>query len=182
MTPNTDGQWCAFHQRWNFHHVGAFDGKHIAIQKPSNAGSDIYNYKKFHSIIIMAVVDANYKFIWLNIGTDGAAGDAQKWNNSQLNLGLSTDRLHLPQAEPFPVDTIDILFFLIGDDAFALKEFLMKPYGNQNLTHEEKIFNCKLSWARCILKIPLACCALCNIIRDRYPVMQAPMLDQEDQN
>ena len=67
----------------------------------------------------MAVVDANYKFIWLNIGTNGAAGDAQIWNNNELQLGISTDRLHLPQPEPFNGDTADIPFFLIGDDVFA---------------------------------------------------------------
>ena len=54
---------------------------------------------------------------------------------------MSTDRLHLPQPEPFPGDTADIPFFLISDDAFALEEFLMKPYGHRNLTHEERIFN-----------------------------------------
>ena len=99
MTPNTEVQWRnvaeAFRQQWNFHHVlVAIDGKHIAIQKPPHAGSDFYNCKKFHSIIIMAVVDANYKFIWLNIDTNGTAGNAQIWNNSQLKLRKSTDRLH----------------------------------------------------------------------------------------
>ena len=47
--------------------------------------------------------------------------DAQIWNNSQLKLGMSTDRLHLPQPEPFPGDTADIPFFFIGVDTFALK-------------------------------------------------------------
>ena len=98
--------------------------KHVVIQRSPHAGSDFFNYKKFHSIIKMAVVDANYNFIWI-------------WKNSQLKLGMSTDRLHLPQPEPFPGDTADIPFFLIGDDTFALEEFLMKPYGHLNLMHEE---------------------------------------------
>ena len=76
----------------------------------------------------MDVVDANYKFIWLNIGTNGAVGDVQIWNNNQLKLGMSTGRHQLPQPEAFPGDTIDIPCFLIGDEAFALEELLMKPY------------------------------------------------------
>ena len=150
VTPSTEDQWRAvanaFRQQWNFHNVvGAIDGKHLeAIQKPPHAGSDFYNYKKFNFITIMAVVGANYKFIWLNTGTNLAGGDAQIWNNSQLKLGMSTDRLHFPQPEPFPGGNAGILFFLIGDDTFALEEFLMKPYGHQNLTCEERIFNYRL--------------------------------------
>ena len=65
---------------------------------------------------------------------------------------MSTDRLHLPQPEPFPGDTADIPFFLVGDDTFALEEILMKPYGHQNLTCEEKSFNYRLSWAGCVVE------------------------------
>ena len=213
MTPNTEAHWYvvanACHQQWNFYHVlGAIDGKLVAIQKPPHAGSDFYNYKKFHSIIIMAVVDVNYKFIWLNIGTNGAADDAQIWNNSDLKLRMSTDRLYLPQPEPFPGDTAGIPFFLIGDDAFALEEFFMKPYGHRNLMRQERIFNYRLSRARRVVENAFGimlmrfrvlatimrhrpeiaslststCCVLHNIIRDRYPLMQAPMLNREDQH
>ena len=84
-------------------------------------------YKKFHSIILMAVVDTNYKFIRLNTNANGAVHDAQILNNSQLKLRMKTDRLNLDQPEPFPGDTTDILFFLIGDNAFALEEFLVMP-------------------------------------------------------
>ena len=127
-----------------------------------------------------------------------AVGDAQIWKNSQLKLGMSTDRLHLPQPEFFPGDTTDIQFFLIGDDTFALEEFLIKPYGNQNLTSEEQIFNYRLSQARRVVEnvfgimsmhfrvltttirhrpevaslITSTCCVLHNIIRDHYPVIQ----------
>ena len=37
-------------------------------------------------IIIMAVVDANYKFIWLNIGTNSAAGE-QALEQQQPEVG-----------------------------------------------------------------------------------------------
>jgi len=41
--------------------LGALDGKHIRVQKPWNSGSFFYNYKQFFSVVLMAVVDADYR-------------------------------------------------------------------------------------------------------------------------
>ena len=108
------------------------------MQKTPYADSEFYNYKKFYSIITMVVVESKYKFIWLNIGINGSASVAQTWNNNQLKLGISIDRFNLPQPEPFPGDSTDIPFFLIGDYAFAIDKFLIKQYA---LTHEKRILN-----------------------------------------
>ena len=71
--PDSQQEWreiaTGFSKKWNFHNtLGAIDGKHVAIRCPPNAGSTYYNYKQFHSIILMALVDAGYKFISVDIG------------------------------------------------------------------------------------------------------------------
>ncbi len=103
--PTTEDQWRRiaeqFSRRWQFHHcLGALDGKHIAITCPSNAGSEYYNYKGFHSIIFMALVDGDYKFSWVDVGSNGSAGDAQVFNRSELKECIEGDSVGVPGAEP----------------------------------------------------------------------------------
>jgi hypothetical protein len=58
-----------FHNIWNFTHcVGALDGKHIRISFPALCGSQFYNFKNFHSIVLMGLADARYRFIIIDVG------------------------------------------------------------------------------------------------------------------
>ena len=60
IPPNNKEAWLKIasqsETKWNFSHcIGAIDGKHIIIQAPLRSGSDIFNYKKSHSISLLAV-------------------------------------------------------------------------------------------------------------------------------
>jgi len=209
--PTTPQEWKAisnhFAARWNFQHcVGALDGKHIAIKCPRQTGSIYFNYKRFFSIILMALVDGDYKFTWVDVGSDGSSGDAHVFNKSELKQCIDNDTIGFPAAEPLRGDDKPLPYFIAGDDAFALKTWMMKPFSKRNMSIFERIFNYRLSRARrivenafgilahrfsCLLttmrqtpttvgSIVLACVCLHNLMRLRYPAEQNRDLDQED--
>ncbi|XP_073440829.1 uncharacterized protein [Dendrobates tinctorius] len=43
--------------------IGAVDGKHVRVQQPPRSGSRFFNYKKYFSVVLMAVADAHCKFV-----------------------------------------------------------------------------------------------------------------------
>ena len=90
-----------FRNRWNVPHaVGALDGKHIVIKKPKKSGSEYFNYKGYFSLVLLALVDADYKFLWVNVGASRSSSDAQIFNRSKLKKRIVNGRLGLPPPEP----------------------------------------------------------------------------------
>jgi hypothetical protein len=42
---------------------GGYYGKHVVLQCPRNSASEYFNYKNASSIVLFALVDANYNFV-----------------------------------------------------------------------------------------------------------------------
>ena len=90
-----------FRNRWNVpHSVGALDGKHIAIKKPKKSGSEYFNYKGYFSVVLLALVAADYKFLRFNVGASGSSSDAQIFNRSKLKRRIENGTLGLPPLGP----------------------------------------------------------------------------------
>lgn len=139
---------------WNFPHcLASIDGKHVLIQAPPNSGSDYYNYKEQFSIVLLAIVDANYNFIYANIGAKGKSSDSGVFQKTAFHRALADNQLNWPDPEQILHDGPNMPFVLVGDSAFALTENMMKPYAG---SHEEgttkRIFNYRLSRARRVVE------------------------------
>lgn len=150
--PKTTEEWLfiseEFEKKRNFPHVlGAIDGKHCKVIKPDNSGSQFYNYKNFFSIVLLAICDADYKFIYCQCGSYGSESDGGVFKDSMLSKWLEEDLLNIPK----PKDILGfgkIPYFFIGDAAFAQSSFILKPYSGVFLSADKEHFNKRLSSAR----------------------------------
>ena len=109
-----------FATRWNFLNCcGTLDGKHVVIQSPARSGSLYYNYKGTFSLVLMALVDADYKFIYVDIGEYGSNSDSGIFKNSLFGQALINGELKLlgPKALPnYPEGSV--LPYCFVDEAF----------------------------------------------------------------
>ncbi|KAM8701824.1 hypothetical protein ACLKA7_000673 [Drosophila subpalustris] len=136
-----------FEKQWNFPNcIGAIDGKHVSIKSPPNSGSAFYNYKGFHSIVLMAVCDASYRFTYIDVGAYGSEGDMNAFSHCTLGKAVLSENLEFPENRL--LNGVSTPYFMVADDAFPLNTRIMKPYGARKLTKSERIFNYRLSPSR----------------------------------
>ena len=74
-----------FQSKWGFPQcIGAIDGTHIPIIAPKEHPLDYYNRKGYHSVLMQALVDDQYRFLDVYTGWPGSVHDARVMWNSKL--------------------------------------------------------------------------------------------------
>jgi len=129
----------------------SIDGKHITIRKPPGTGSYYFNYKQSFSIVLMAIVNANYEFIMVDVGANGRVSDGGVFSNTKFYELLVEKNLTFLKLINYPI-VFKQPYVLVGDEAFPLMDNLMKPFSRKNLNEEQAIFNYRLSRARRIVE------------------------------
>ncbi|XP_040074458.1 protein ALP1-like [Ixodes scapularis] len=151
VSPRTKDEWLAvmknFFEIWQFPQcIGALDGKHATIIKPPKSRSVFFNYKKTFSIVIFALVDADSRSLYIDVGAPGSNGDGGVRRTTPLRNAIENGTAGLPISGPGPVGVPPVI---VGDDAFPLSKYLMKPYTGTNLI-EEKIKPSQTGSRRCV--------------------------------
>lgn len=156
----------------------------------------------------MAIANANCEFIYCDVGTNGRISDGGVIANTTFYEKLINNDLKLPNPESMP-NSNDILgYTFIGDEAFAMRPDLIKPYSRDTLNRERRIFNYRLSRARRTIentfgilasrfrvfhtainlkienidKVVLTCCALHNFLRKKSPQTYTPPESMDTEN
>ncbi|XP_072301720.1 uncharacterized protein [Eucyclogobius newberryi] len=145
-----------FQERWNYPLCcGAIDGKHVRLKAPPNSGSRFFNYKGDHSLVLLAVVDARYRFRVIDVGGYGRTSDGGILSNSAFGQALREGTLQLPPDQNLPgaEDRGPQPHVFVADEAFPLQRHLMRPFpGSGRLPIENRVFNYRLSRARLVVE------------------------------
>ena len=137
---------------WQFPYCwSALDGCHIPIQCPKGgleANKEYHNFKNFYSVVLMGMVDAKYRFVWGSCGYPGNSHDSIILQSTDLWAEIKQGNVVPQIAER--VGGVDVPPVVLGDSAFPIQSWLMKPFTNAVLTPKQRYFNYRLSRARMV--------------------------------
>ena len=127
----------------------------------------------------MASCDAYYRFTWVDIGhygeykllaystyfvcfsckvliiytiIPGCVSDCSLWNNCDFGKMLEEGNVDLPPPKNLPGTNIATPHAFVGDEAFPLKSYTMRPYSRRQLEDSERVFNYRLSRTRRVIE------------------------------
>ena len=115
--------------------AGSIDGSHIPVMPPAMNHTDYYNCKGWYSVLVQAV-NHNYLFRDLCIGWPGSVHDARVLANSSLFKKVSSGEFL--QGDELYVQGHSVRPFLIGDSAYSLLPWLIKPFSFSPLNSQQK--------------------------------------------
>lgn len=172
--PKSEEGWlkiaAGFEQNANFPNcIGSINGKHVRIICPDHSGSLFSNYRKYYSVVLLAMCDSDYRFTYINIGSCGTDSNSNIFKNSTLYNQLHSGEIILPQPKPLPNTTEPLPYMVIGDAAFGISNKVLRPYARSNLTYKKKIFNYRLSRARRYIE------STCGILSNKFRIFHRPM-------
>ena len=90
---------------------------------------------------MMAICDAEYKFVAVDTGSQGRNNDVVVLNDSMIGKKLMSGTLGLPGTKKIK-DGPTLPHFLLADEIFGLKPYLMTPYPGTNCTSSFGISFC----------------------------------------
>lgn len=159
-------------------------------------------------MVLLALVDADYKFIWIDTGGEGHQSDGQLFGVSELirciednTITFLTAILCPTMTETHPSSSWEMMLF-------PLRTFLMKPYGRSGLDNEMMVANYRISRGRRVVEYGFRTLAnkfrcfmgtmeqgpgvvrllvetgvlLHNLLRIRFPTIGNAEVDREDED
>jgi len=103
--------------------------------------------------INLAISDASYCFTIVDIGAEGRQSDGGVFCNSEICKRFEANSFKLPKPKQIEIGGPTLPYVLVADEAFPLSMYIMRPYPRSGtLNIEKKVFNYRLSRARCIVE------------------------------
>ena len=172
--PETEGQGKnmgkEFGDLWQFPHVvRAIDGKHVVNEALGKSDTLYHNYKWTFSFLVLAECDTKCNFTLVHIGQYGSNNDSGILAQSKISSAFENNTLNLAESEIWLGANLDNPYFLVGDEIFVLKPWLLRLYPGRLLQILEMIYNYRYSRARMVIKNAF------GILRDHWRILSHPL-------
>ncbi|XDV31444.1 hypothetical protein PO909_034127 [Leuciscus waleckii] len=111
--------------------------------------------------------DADYRFTFVQVGDFGRTSDAGVFSSSALGRAMEAKGLSVPADFPLPGSGVQgpMPYTMVGDSAFPLKTYLMRPFPGNRIPRWRQMFSYRLSRARMVVE-----CAF-GILSSRWRVL-----------
>lgn len=120
--------------------------------------------------MLLAICDAKYMFSFVDIGAYGRRSDGGIFRDSNVGQKFYNGEMGLPKSRKLTVDGDPMPYVLVGDEAFQLTNFLLRPYpGKSGLNPEKSIYNYRLSRARRMIENTF------GIISSQWRILRKPI-------
>ena len=141
--------------QWQFKYAFcAIDGSHLPIKCPSGGNQSkksYHNFKNFYSVVLMAMVDAKLRFLWASCGFPGNSHDSSVFQSTQQWSDVVSGKVLPNGIQCINGDSeLAVPAIILGDSAFPLLTWLLKPYGDSVPTAKRRYFNYRLSRSRIV--------------------------------
>ena len=103
------------------------------------------------------------------MGAARSSSDAQIFNHSDLRHKIEDSTISFPESESLVDDGPKENYFILGDDAFPLKLWFMKPYSRRGMDLNQRVFNYRPSQGRRVVENAF------GILMSRFHIFQRPM-------
>ncbi|KAB0790263.1 hypothetical protein PPYR_15401 [Photinus pyralis] len=132
----------------------------------SSIAEQFYRKLELNVLRNLGLVDAQYKFICVEVGSYGKQSDGGIFTTSSLYHHLEQNTFCVPGPKTVPGTNIIVPHVFVGDAAYPLKQYLMRPFSGHNLSQEQENFNYCLSRARRLVE-----CAF-GIITSKWRILK----------
>lgn len=119
----------------------------------------------------MAWTDADYKFVYIDVGSYGTSSDSEVFKTSNMGKRLTENQLNIPPGRKLPNDEDGnaVPFCVVGDEAFGLGNHVLRPYSKKNLNYTKRIFNYRHTRARRMVECTF------GILANKWRVFHRPI-------
>ncbi|XP_050801910.1 uncharacterized protein LOC127047550 [Gopherus flavomarginatus] len=137
---------------------GAIDGTHIPTLALEHQGTQYVNCKGYFSMVLQALVDHKGCFTNIHVGWPGRVHDTCVFRHTTLFKRLQQGN-YFPDQK-ITVGDVEMPIVILGDPAYPLMPWLMKPY-TSSLDRSQELYNYRLSKCRMVVERAFGCLKTC---------------------